>query len=209
MGYKVIVQWLTKEIKQKKSQQNFTFVKICRSMKLAPVKTNGNKIMKNLQQMKKSAQKGFTLIELMIVVAIIGILAAVALPAYKTYTDRAKFSEVVLAASPAKTAVVLCIQTGVACANLDSPAAAAGWANGPMVSTVSVDIQMQAGPANPDGSAGPLIPVPNGTVTVTATAEALQFGGTAYDYILTATRNTTTGASTWTVTGSCLEAGLC
>jgi len=55
--------------------------------------------------MKRSMQKGFTLIELMIVVAIIGILAAVALPAYQDYTVRAKVSEVVLAASSAKTAV--------------------------------------------------------------------------------------------------------
>ena len=55
--------------------------------------------------MKQSLQKGFTLIELMIVVAIIGILAAVALPAYQDYTVRAKVSEVVLAASSAKTAV--------------------------------------------------------------------------------------------------------
>ena len=55
--------------------------------------------------MKQSMQKGFTLIELMIVVAIIGILAAVALPAYQDYTVRAKVSEVVLAASSAKTAV--------------------------------------------------------------------------------------------------------
>ena len=55
--------------------------------------------------MKRSVQKGFTLIELMIVVAIIGILAAVALPAYQDYTVRAKVSEVMLAASSAKTAV--------------------------------------------------------------------------------------------------------
>ena len=62
--------------------------------------------------MKRSLQKGFTLIELMIVVAIIGILAAVALPAYQDYTVRAKVSEVLLAASSAKTAVAEAAQVG-------------------------------------------------------------------------------------------------
>jgi type IV pilus assembly protein PilA len=53
----------------------------------------------------KNVQKGFTLIELMIVVAIIGILAAVALPAYQDYTARAKMSEAILAASACRTSI--------------------------------------------------------------------------------------------------------
>src|SRR5690554_854981 len=56
-----------------------------------------------VSNMKAQMQKGFTLIELMIVVAIIGILAAVALPAYQDYTTRAKVSEIILAASSART----------------------------------------------------------------------------------------------------------
>ncbi len=62
--------------------------------------------------MKAQMQKGFTLIELMIVVAIIGILAAVALPAYQDYTNKAKASEVVLAASSVRTCVSELNQSG-------------------------------------------------------------------------------------------------
>ena len=70
----------------------------------------------------KRVQQGFTLIELMIVVAIIGILAAVALPAYQDYTLKAKVSEVILAGSTCRTAITEAVQTAAVL-----PAVANGW----------------------------------------------------------------------------------
>lgn len=69
-------------------------------------------------------QQGFTLIELMIVIAIIGILAAVALPAYQNYTNKAKFSEVIAATTAVRNAIDICYQTngGADLSNCDTAA---------------------------------------------------------------------------------------
>jgi len=76
-------------------------------------------ILKKENVMLKQVQKGFTLIELMIVIAIIGILAALALPAYQDYTIRAKMGEVVLAGSTCRTTIQEAADTGLR----DNPAA--------------------------------------------------------------------------------------
>ncbi len=142
-----------------------------------------------MQTMTQQNQKGFTLIELMIVIAIIGILAAIALPQYQTYTKKARFSEVVLAASSAKGLVDVCFQTRGAgtLTNCDSAAEiglTAGASDGEHVASVAV--------------------ATNGVVTAT--------GATTVDgatYILTPSVSTNSGTLTWAQTGDCIEKGVC
>lgn len=134
--------------------------------------------------------QGFTLIELMIVVAIIGILAAIALPAYQTYTAKSNYVEVVSAGKPVKSAIEICAQTGSP-ADCSTIGVLAGWTAGALVNTIAL-----GGPAG-------------GPYTITITPNAGVVGGVtaAETYILTGT--VANGTVTWAKTGGCVTANIC
>ena len=128
-------------------------------------------------------QQGFTLIELMIVVAIIGILAAIAIPTYSDYTKKAKFAEVISVGNSFKTTVSLCMDdlgTNVGCS--------AGLNGVPAADTNPTNVFSMT--------------VDDGVITITSTAASDDT-----TFIITPTTNS--GSVTWAQTGSCLAKGWC
>ena len=142
----------------------------------------------------KKVQQGFTLIELMIVIAIIGILASVALPAYQTYTNKAKFSEVILASSNIKTAVEICGQTRATTLTFGD-----------------LCINGGGGGVNDVGASGYVLSVvttKGGAASVISTATSSGITATNYTHILTSTL-AADGQVSWAETGTCIAQGWC
>ncbi len=133
-------------------------------------------------------QRGFTLVELMITVAIIGILASIALPAYQTYTKRAEFSEVILATMPYRSAFEVSAHTGRLTALTDADHGTNGIPAAAGASGVITSIKVVDG-------------------VITALSTITNAGGTALDYTLTP--NGIDAPIQWTIGGSCLAEELC
>ncbi|MBU1665183.1 MAG: prepilin-type N-terminal cleavage/methylation domain-containing protein [Gammaproteobacteria bacterium] len=154
----------------------------------------------------RPGQAGFTLIELLIVVAIIGILAAIAVPSYQSYTRKAKFSEVISAIAPYKLGVETCFQaTGsllaASCDNSVGGVPAATAAAAGYVAAGSGDLSAH-------GALTTTI-----TMTAVGTAGGAAVGGlNGETYVLTGVATAVTAPIIWTLataTATCDDVGIC